>query len=405
MASRASLDLEGGHVQFAARRVRVRALDERGHVQVGDDDGPVLRPATFGERTRLVTSALGSAHPARRLAAAMVTALRTRAGTCDTTAERVVALLLAGAGEAGPSLVDSACLVARASGTPLDVVESLQATNVDFYARRLTSDSPDDDGWHRVVLAEAAPDAASAAEADDDAVVMELAEVLLDRARAWGSAELREAATGTGANDGFQTPSNNGANVLGNHSVPDESAVEFGDDVAPDEESDAAIPRRQVHDAESSRDTLSMTASDATTPASAPLLRFRPSPPKAATSRMPKGDAATGDLGRANASSIGESASIPAAPSVARPSSDRVDWQPTQWNPGPWRLDRRERSALTCDPSGAPRLGAGWPAASPNAMMAASVAASVVSARSAEELADAVAESLRREATRRGLVP
>ncbi len=405
MASRASLDLEAGHVQFAARRVRVRALDERGHVQVGDDDGPVLRPPTFGERTRLVAAALGSAHPSRRLAAAMATALRTRAGTCDTAAERVVALLLAGAGDAGPPLVDTACLVARASGSPLDAVESLQATTVDFYARRLTSDAPDDDGWHRVVLAEAAPDAASAAQADDEAIVMELAEVLLDRARAWGSAQLRDTAAGRSVDGALATPASNNASARENHAVPDQPKAGLGGDAAREHGTDAATTRRHVHDAESSRATPSMNVSGATSPAAEPLLRFRQAPFNAATTRMPEGDATTRDLGRANAWPIGETESVQATPSVSRSSSDRIDWHPSQWTPGPWRLDRRERSALAIAPAGAPRLGADWPTPSPNAPVSASAAAAIVAARSAEELADAVAESLRREAARRGLVP
>lgn len=405
MASRASLDLEAGHVQFAARRVRVRALDERGHVQVGDDDGPVLRPPTFGERTRLVAAALGSTHPARRLAAAMVTALRTRAGTCDAAAERVVALLLAGAGDAGPPLVDTACVVARASGSPLDAVESLQATTVDFYARRLTSDAPDDDGWHRVVLAEAAPDAASADQADDDAIVMELAEVLLDRARAWGSAQLRETAAGRSVDDALATPASNGASARENHAVPDEPAAGLGGDAAREHGTDAATTRRHVRDAESSRATPLMNVSGATSPAAEPLLRFRQAPFNAATTRIPEGDATTRDLGRANASPIGETESVQATPSVSRSSSDRIDWHPSQWTPGPWRLDRRERSALAIAPAGAPLMGADWPTPSPNATVSASAAAAIVTARSAEELADAMAESLRREATRRGLVP
>lgn len=405
MPSRASLDLEGGHVQFAARRVRVRALDERGHVQVGDDDGPVLRPPTFGERTRLAAAALGSAHPARRLAAAMVTALRTRAGTCDTAAERVVALLLAGAGDAGPPLVDTACLVARASGSPLDAVESLQATTVDFYARRLTSDAADDDGWHRVVLAEAGADVAKTAQADDEAIVMELAEVLLERARAWGSAELREAAAGTSANGALAAPASNGSITAGNHSVPDESAEDSIGDTSQDHGTDAGTTRRHARDAESLGASRLINASGPTSPAAEPLLRFRPTPTKASSTRMPEGVATTRDVGREASAPIGATESIQATPSVARSSADGIDWHPSQWTPGTWRLDRREHSALTIAPAGAPRLGADWLALSPNAAVSASVAASVVAARSAEELADAVAESLRREATRRGLVP
>lgn len=405
MTSRASLDLEGGHVQFAAQRVRVRALDDRGHVQVGDDDGPVLRPPTFGERTRLVTSALGSAHPARRLAAALATALCTRAGSCDPVAERVVALLLAGAGDAGPPLVDTACLVARASGSPLDAVESLQATTVDFYARRLTSDAPADDGWHRVVLADGGPDAAGAAKADEDTIVMELAEVLLDRARAWSSAEMREAAAGPPGNGAFAAPSSDDSDAREHHTAPDEPGAVVGGDTARNPGADAAPPRRHPHETDMSRATSSMNAARPPSPATEALLRFRQAPFRATSTRKAEGDATTTAPGRADGSPIGETQSPPVTPSRSRSTTDRIDWQPSEWTPGPWRLDRRDRSPLVVPQSASARLGSGWPTPTPNATGIAAVSTSLVAARTAEELADAVADSLRREATRRGLVP
>lgn len=405
MASRASLDLEGGHVQFAARRVRVRALDDRGHVQVGDDDGPVLRPPTFGERTRLVTSALGSAHPARRLAAALATATCTRAGRCDPVAERVVALLLAGAGDPGPPLVDTACLLARASGSPLDAVESLPATTVDFYARRLTSEAPADDGWHRLVLAEGRPDAASAAQADEDAIVMELAEVLLERARAWGSEALREAAAGPSRNGALATPSSHGSDAREHQRVPDELGADAGGDATPNPGTDAAPSRHPVHDTESSRTTSLMNASGATSPATEPLMRFRQTPLKVSSTRTADGDATTTDAWRADAPLSGETPSLPATPSRSRTTADRIDSQPSGWTAGPWRLERRDRSALVVAPSASPRVGSSWPTPAPNATGSGPVFPTLVAARTAEEIADAVADSLRREATRRGLVP
>lgn len=234
---------------------------------------------------------------------------------------------------------------------------------------------------------------------------MELAEVLLDRARAWGSAELREAAAGPMGNRAFATPSSNDASAHEPRSLPDEPGADVGGDATRNPGTDAALPRRHAHDTDSSLLAPAMDAPDPTSPATEPLLRFRQTPFKASSTRRAEGDATTTDVARADGSAIGETHSPSTTQPLSRSASDHIDWRPSEWTPGPWRLDRRARSALVVAPSASPRLGSGWPILAPNATGIASVSTSLPAVRTAEELADAMADSLRREATRRGLVP
>jgi hypothetical protein len=414
MAPRAALDLVGGHVQIAARRVAVRAGVGSGRVQVGDTDGPVLRSPTFGERTRLVAASLGSAHPAIGLAAALVAALRERAGTCDAATERVVALLLAGAGEPGPPLVDTACMVARASGSPLQTVEALDAMQVDFYARRLVSDPDPDDGWHRVVLA--APreqrDATDLPSADDDAIVQELAEVLLDRGRARASESFREVAAGGDAT-GAQSPRATAvARDPAAIAEPDESAWRDVDqpgliDGTPPSTNDPASSARPSEPLPPEPAPSTQVMGVRPMPPT-PLLRFRQpvAAPSTTRARTPTLDA----VPDAAVPRFDDSAA--AAPASTTRWSEHVrsvdGHSPTaaSWEPSPWRLDRGGRSAIAAPREGAPRVGAAFVAApASDAAPCSGGARPLHAARSADEVADFIADGLRREAARRGLVP
>jgi len=427
MASRASLELAAGHVQIAGRRVAVRAAGEGGRVQVGDDGGPILRPPTFGERTRLVAAALGAAGPAAALASALVATLRERVGPCDADVERVVALLLAGAGDDGPALVETAALVGRATATPLPAVEALEATQVDFYARALTNDSEQDDGWHRVVLAPPPTPATTAAEASSDAlVVQQLAEALLARGRARGSAALRQAAASTPANasahpadaDAGAWASEPAAGATAAASPSGHGHVALASGPRPSGSTDAAsgttgrtpvrppIPDRPAA-LQSNVGDAAQAASVQTTHRSAghaahvdtPLLRFC-QPLTASASPAPR------HPGPERECAGGVPSSLPPAPVALAEGRER----PAPWEPVPWRLERRamngeaehrERSPRTATTDAAAPASPG----SNGALTPRQTHATSLPPVADDDLADRVAESLRREAARRGLVP
>jgi len=417
MTPRASLDLGVGHVQFAGRRVAVRFLGALGQLQIGDDDGPVLRAPTFGERSRLIATALGTVDPALALAAALTTVLRVRAGRCDTTTEHVVALLLSGAGEPGPPLVETACLVARAAASPLHSIEALDAVQIDLYARGLAADAEPDDGWHRVVLA--APAAlnvdADATSADEAAIVQELAEVLLDRARARGSATLRDVAGNTGTASRPVDHSQATPAGWADAAHASSSGANLAPDAAPDEKRPSPLtrpsapaspaPTSSLEHAQPSREPQPETiqgtfqvpeeptnAPDtAPDPARRPLLRFRhpvaPSdPPHRSLAATPLAPAHVA-LERTN----------------ARPHPTA---SPSAWEQTAWRLARPASAAASAsnDP-GAREFASFGTMTLPDGCVTPIIARPTNFARSADEFADLVAESLQREAARRGLVP
>jgi hypothetical protein len=432
-STRASLDLSAGHVQIAGRRHAVRATGEGGRVQVGDD-GPILRPPTFGERTRLVAAALGAEQPAVALATALVTTLREQGGACDAPVERVVALLLAGAGDDGPAFVDSAALVARATATALPSVESLEAAQVDYYARALADEVEQDDGWHRVLLAP--PAIAGVAHDDsssDEMIVIELAEALLSRGRSRGSPALRQAAVASDTTDAppvadagagaWAREHSTGASAVAAPATREPLASTTGAhptgaaDARPDTQFrtpshrplGATSTTLQPLAEDAGRDAAGGAAPreaarpEASARVATPLLRFR-QPSTAPTSPASGQRASEGPAIFASSSPA-----VLAREPVRVPPPAAGAASPERWVPFPWRLAPRggtrglgrDDTALVA--SGDIAIAAAVP--SRTAAIALRPAHATPSAPlSADDLAERVAESLRREAARRGLV-
>lgn len=429
MASRASLDPTAGHVLLAGRRTPVRAAGEGGRVQLGDADGPVLRPPTFGERSRLVAAALGSPGAATTLAASLVATLCERTGPCDARVQQAVALLLAGAGEDGPPLIEAAALVARATASSLPAVELLEATQVDFYARALAGGDDDtDDGWHRVVLAPARGDEETDAEmaASDALVVIELAESLLARGRARGSAALRQAAlhgdvAPRDAEPTSQPPAARGlpserrfAEPPSTPSPPSSSPTADHAASWSPPPADAAPPVGPARASTGGGPLLPMVWGDVdVAPADLPvepIMRFRQAAP--ASSMLARSMADTPVTATAPSSPLPSHATVSGA--LAHGTTPRLDsghGDRREWAPTPWRLSARETSAMRSLAHDVLPVARVAPTATPfeRAAPAPSAAAhphalSPSPGLPPDDLADRVAESLRREAARRGLV-
>lgn len=124
-----------------------------GEIQVGGSKGPILRPLTFGERTRVVGHAMVATHPQNAVAANVLHAATVRPGEGDRMALEMVSLSLAGAGQPKtPSFVEASLLVARVTGWSPDQIAGAEAAEVDRLARHI---APQDggDGWNRILFA------------------------------------------------------------------------------------------------------------------------------------------------------------------------------------------------------------------------------------------------------------
>lgn len=163
-----------GRAVLGGVEVAVAAVGGRGEVRVGGEDGPLLRPLLFGERSRVAAAALGSAVPESSLAAAVLEQATVEAGPGDRAVLEAIALALAGAAVEAPGFRECVALLAGDADLPPEELDGLEAAAVDRLASELAGGS-EPDGWRRLVLAPPQVE-------DVEELVRELAAVLLRRA-------------------------------------------------------------------------------------------------------------------------------------------------------------------------------------------------------------------------------
>ena len=144
-----SFDWTRDVVHLGERECPVAVAGAHGEVRLGGDDGPVLRPLTFGERWRAVSRARASAAPSIALARLVHETATVRAGTFDLLGQQVVALALAHDQAATLSYADTAILLSRAGGAGLAAIDDVEAAEVDRLALRL-GDAADE--WTRIAF-------------------------------------------------------------------------------------------------------------------------------------------------------------------------------------------------------------------------------------------------------------
>src|SRR4051794_24440769 len=108
-----AIDLEAGEARLGTLSVAVAGADGAGGLR---DGGDVLRPLSFGDRLRVCSWALGAADPRGAVASGIAQAASLRRGEADRRLVEVLALALAGAGEAAPPFAEAGAAVARAGG-------------------------------------------------------------------------------------------------------------------------------------------------------------------------------------------------------------------------------------------------------------------------------------------------
>jgi hypothetical protein len=137
--------------------------------------GAVLRPVSFGERTRIVTRAAFTDKPLDGIAAGILATATAQPGSGDPTMLEIVALALAGGDEPGPSFAETVQRLALATGWQLAEIAEASAAEIDGLVSAIAPAAPDG-GWTRVQFGEA-----SGADDEAAAVRREYAENLLRR--------------------------------------------------------------------------------------------------------------------------------------------------------------------------------------------------------------------------------
>ncbi len=172
-----SVAFEPGSVLIAGSRYAIRDVGTRGEIQLGGEDGLVLRPLTYGERSRIIGRLAGAPNTVDAVGAAVLRAATVQSGAGDRSLAEILALVLAGANAEAPPYATTLLTVASAAGWSLRDIDEADAEIIDQLAMQLGAavDDPDD-GWSRIVLV----DDARATSLDE--VRRELAERLITRA-------------------------------------------------------------------------------------------------------------------------------------------------------------------------------------------------------------------------------
>jgi hypothetical protein len=165
----------GGQAQVAID------LTTAGELRVGGPDGPLLRPLSFGLRSRLVLESTVAPRPVDAVCAALRQTMIAPAGNAsggDLPPEMIdlLALHLAGADEPGaPPFAEAARLVAQTTGWGPAELSQADALLVDQLAAQFGESQPSS-GWRRFLLG-------GGSSVDFAAMRNELAENLLRRAQ------------------------------------------------------------------------------------------------------------------------------------------------------------------------------------------------------------------------------
>ena len=169
---------ESDYTLVAGRCIPMRDVGAHGEMQIGGAFGPILRPLSYGERTRIVLRAAGSRRAIDNVSSAVLRAALVQAGECERLIAEILALALAGAELDAPTFAETALTVARAAGWGIRQINEAEADEIDRLAITLggTATPREDDGWHRIVFAD------DAAATSLEGVRCDLAERLIARA-------------------------------------------------------------------------------------------------------------------------------------------------------------------------------------------------------------------------------
>ncbi|HXG24677.1 MAG TPA: hypothetical protein VNJ09_09000 [Chthonomonadales bacterium] len=171
-----AIDPVHGEARIGEVVLPVAEAGSHGELRVGGPEGPILRPLTFGERTRIVSRALATSDPRESVCAGILRAATLSPGVFDGHAFlEVMALILAGAAcPEAPAFADALLLVARSAGWTPDQLAEAEAAEVDRLAVYLGG-RPHRSSWKRLVFLSTPEDSL-------EAVRAELADDLLARA-------------------------------------------------------------------------------------------------------------------------------------------------------------------------------------------------------------------------------
>ncbi len=161
------LDPAAGIAYIGDHQVPIRLHSATGALQIGGDDGPVVGPLTFHERTRLVAYAAVARTPHQAMGHLVADAARAAAtspaGETESSADAgertlitaIIAMTLAGANEPDlPAFGEAALLVAQATGWSPAQLAQADAVEVDRLAKLVAP--REEDGWTRLLFHEPA---------------------------------------------------------------------------------------------------------------------------------------------------------------------------------------------------------------------------------------------------------
>jgi hypothetical protein len=183
VASSVVVDLDGEHAVVGGSKVvvvRVNPDDfepanhDLTYVQIGGAAGPVLRSLRFGERSLAVSMALRNDNPSGTLAEIVTRLATCRDGDHEANIVSALALRLAGAGETDLPFDETVRVASRNIGVAPDRIANVDACFVDRTAATAAGSRGGE--WRRIVFVDDR-------EQDVEAIVAELADSLLERAR------------------------------------------------------------------------------------------------------------------------------------------------------------------------------------------------------------------------------
>jgi hypothetical protein len=149
----ATIDAARGEARIGHRVIAVAAAGPRGELRIDEGgSGTVLRPLSFGERGRILARTLCTAEPLEETCAGILAGSLVRVGGGESAIIEILALLLAGAGEAALPFAATMSVVARATGWDYAQLAEAEAMEVDRLAMQLAEAKAESD-WNRLILA------------------------------------------------------------------------------------------------------------------------------------------------------------------------------------------------------------------------------------------------------------
>jgi hypothetical protein len=150
------IDLKAGTVRLGDTAIAVVPAGPGGALRIGGPAGAVLRPVSFGDRTRAAVWAATCPAPRDALCAALLGVAQVSPGQGDPAMLELMSLVLAGAATADsalPSFVETTLLAARAGGWDPAQLAAADAAEIDRIAEHL-GQAPS--AWQSLVLSDLA---------------------------------------------------------------------------------------------------------------------------------------------------------------------------------------------------------------------------------------------------------